>query len=140
MGKLFGHGILVTGDAAGMSMNIGLTVRGMEYALASGYYAAQAVIQAREKGDFTAAGLSVYKKLLDDSFVMQDFNNFKDAPQALDHPRFFNRYPEMAGDIMRDLYEIPAGPKQRIYPTIKSYLSIGELWAMVGDMRRMMKI
>lgn len=140
MGKLFGHGILVTGDAAGMSMNIGLTVRGMEYALASGYYAAQAVLQAREKGDFSAAGLSVYKKLLDDSFVMQDFNNFKDAPQALDHPRFFNRYPEMAGDIMRDLYEIPAGPKQRIYPTVKSYLSIGELWAMVGDMRRMMKI
>lgn len=140
MGKLFGNGILVTGDAAGMSMNIGLTVRGMEYALASGYYAAQAVLQAREKGDFSAAGLSVYKKLLDESFVMQDFNSFKDAPQALDHPRFFNKYPEMAGSIMKDLYEIPAGPKQRIYPTIKSYLSLGELWAMFGDMRRMMKI
>ncbi|MCX5779805.1 MAG: FAD-dependent oxidoreductase, partial [Firmicutes bacterium] len=33
MGKLFGDGILVAGDAAGFSMNIGVTVRGMEYAL-----------------------------------------------------------------------------------------------------------
>ncbi|HBK53573.1 MAG TPA: electron transfer flavoprotein, partial [Syntrophomonas wolfei] len=34
MSKLFGDGILLAGDAAGFSMNIGVTVRGMEYALA----------------------------------------------------------------------------------------------------------
>ena len=34
--KLYGEGILVAGDAAGFSLNIGVTVRGMEYAMASG--------------------------------------------------------------------------------------------------------
>lgn len=140
MGKLFGNGILVAGDAAGMAMNIGITVRGMEYALASGYYAAKAVLKAREKQDFSAASLEIYKKLLDDSFVMKDFVSFKDAPQALDNPRFFNQYPEMVGSMMKDIYEIPAGPKKRIYPTVKSYLSLSELWAMAGDMRKVMKI
>ena len=49
--KLYGEGILVAGDAAGFSLNIGVTVRGMEYAMASGYYAAQAVIQAKARED-----------------------------------------------------------------------------------------
>ncbi|MCX5853848.1 MAG: FAD-dependent oxidoreductase, partial [Deltaproteobacteria bacterium] len=36
MGNLYGNGILAAGDAAGLALNIGFTVRGMEYALASG--------------------------------------------------------------------------------------------------------
>ncbi len=140
MGQLYGHGILVAGDAAGFSMNIGVTVRGMEYALASGYYAAQAVIQAKENNDFTKAGLSIYEKLLNDSFVLKDFKNFKESLEVLEYPRLFTHYPELAGNIMKDLYEVPAGPKPRLYPTIKQYLSMREIWSMVQVGRRMMKI
>lgn len=140
LGKLYGNGILVAGDAAGLAMNIGVTVRGMEYALASGYYAAQAVLQAREKEDFTANSLSVYEKLLNDSFVMKDFAAFKEAPAVLDSSRFFNHYPELVGNIMKDIYEVPAGPKNRLYPTIKKYLTLKEMWSMAGDMRKVMKI
>jgi electron transfer flavoprotein-quinone oxidoreductase len=74
--KLYGEGILVAGDAAGFSLNIGVTVRGMEYAMASGYYAAQAVIQAKAREDFSAASLASYESMLNESFVMQDFKNF----------------------------------------------------------------
>ncbi len=140
MGKLFGDGILVAGDAAGLSMNIGMTVRGMEYAMASGYYAAQAVIKAKEAEDFSAARLSLYENLLNNSFVMKDFKNFKDAPQVLENPRFFNHYPELLGNLLKDVYEVPAGSKDRIFPTVKKYMKIGELWAMAGDMRKVMKI
>lgn len=140
LGKLYGNGILVAGDAAGLAMNIGVTVRGMEYALASGYYAAQAVLQAREKEDFTANSLSVYEKLLNDSFVMKDFAAFKEAPAVLDSSRFFNHYPELVGNIMKDIYEVPAGAKNRLYPTIKKYLTLKEMWSMAGDMRKVMKI
>jgi electron transfer flavoprotein-quinone oxidoreductase len=38
--KLYGNGIIVTGDAAGFALNVGVTVRGMEFALASGLCAA----------------------------------------------------------------------------------------------------
>jgi electron transfer flavoprotein-quinone oxidoreductase len=140
MDKLYGDGILVAGDAAGFSMNIGVTVRGMEYALASGYLAAQAVIQARAKNDFTRAGLATYETLLKNSFVLQDFINFKESLEVLEYPPLFKHYPELAGNIMKDLYAVPAGPKARLYPTVKKYLSMGEMWAMVQVGRRMMKI
>ncbi len=140
VGKLFGDGILVTGDAAGLAMNIGVTVRGMEYALASGYYAAQAVLQAREKADYSAATLAVYEDMLKKSFVLKDFASFKEAPVVLENPRLFNNYPELMGNIMRDVYSIPNGPKNRLYPTIKQYMNLREIWSMFGDMRKVMKI
>lgn len=140
MGKNFGNGILVAGDAAGFSMNIGVTVRGMEYAMASGYYAARAVIQAKEKDDFSAATLAAYESLLNKSFVMADFKNFKESLNVLDYPPLFEHYPKVAGNIMRDLYNIPPGPKDKIYPTVKKYMSMGELWEMVQLVRRMTKI
>jgi len=139
-GQFFGNGILVAGDAAGLSMNIGVTVRGMEYALASGHFAGKTVIKAKEKNDFSAASLSIYEQLLRDSFVMKDFENFKASLHAMENPRLFTVYPQLAGNIMRDLYEIPAGPKARIFPTVKKYLSVGELWSMGRDMWRLMKI
>lgn len=138
--KLYGNGILVAGDAAGLSMNIGVTVRGMEYAMASGYLAAQAVLKAREAGQYSASQLAVYELLLKDSFVMKDFQNFKDAPAALDNPRFFTVYPEMITTMMSELYAVGAGPKERIYPTLKKHLTIRELWDMLGDLRKVRKI
>lgn len=138
--KLTGDGILVAGDAAGFSMNIGVTVRGMEYALATGYYAAQAVLKAREKQDYSAASLAVYEQLLKDSFVMKDFNNFKDAPRALDNPRLFSHYPELLGNVMRDMYNMPAGSKDRLYPTIMKYMRFSELLKMFGDFRKVKRI
>lgn len=139
-GKFFDNGILVVGDAAGLSMNIGVTVRGMEYALASGYLAAKTVIQARESNDYSAASLSIYERLLNESFIMKDFKHFKEAPSALDNQRLFSVYPELAGNVMRDLYEIPSGPKNRIYPTIKKHFPIAEIWRLGRDMWRLKKI
>lgn len=140
MGKLYGDGILAAGDAAGLSMNIGVTVRGMEYAMASGYYAAQAVIQAKEKNDFTKETLSVYETLLNNSFVLTDFKNFKQSLDILDYRPLFAHYPELVGNIMYDMYAVPAGPKAKLYPTVKKHLSMSEMWGMVQLGRRMMKI
>ena len=140
LAQLYGDGILVAGDAAGFSMNIGVTVRGMEYAMASGCFAAQAVIQAKANNDFSKAGLAGYETLLNDSFVLKDFSNFKSSLEVLEYPPLFNHYPELAGNIMKDLYAVPAGAKTRLYPTVKKYLSIGEIWSMAQLARRMMKI
>ena len=58
----------------------------------------------------------------------------------MENPRFFNRYPQLAGDVMRDLYEIPAGSKAKLYPTIKKYMTLGEMWAMLKDFGGVRKI
>jgi electron transfer flavoprotein-quinone oxidoreductase len=140
MGNLYGNGILVAGDAAGLALNIGFTVRGMEYALASGYFAAQTVLKAREAGNFSAVALGIYKRLLEEGFVLQDAKNFQETPAVLSNPRVFTHYPEMIGNLMKDIYAVPAGPKERLYPTLKRHVSLGELWGIVKDMREVMKI
>lgn len=137
---LSGAGIMVAGDAAGFALNMGFTVRGMEYALASGHFAAKAFLKAKAECDFSAVALSAYRKILGESFVLKDFMNFQETPAVLSNPRFFNHYPEFIGNIMKDLYEIPAGPKERIYPTLRKSLTLGELWAMFKDMRGVTKI
>lgn len=140
MGNLFGNGILVAGDAAGLALNIGFTVRGMEYALASGYFAAQAVLKAKATGDFSVNTLNIYKKLLDESFVLQDFRAFQETPNVVGNPRFFSHYPELIGNIMRDVYAVPAGTKRRLFPTLKKHMPLAELWSIFKDMKEVMKI
>lgn len=137
---LHGDGILVAGDAAGFALNMGFTVRGMEYALASGYYAAQTVLKASAAGSFDAETLSEYGRLLQESFVLQDFQNFQATPSFMNNPRFFSHYPELKGNILRDIYRVPAGPKERLYPTIRKYLGWGEMWSIFKDFREVTKI
>lgn len=133
--KLSGDGILVCGDAAGFAMNVGLLVRGMEYAMASGYLAAQAVLEACEKGDYSAATLKRYQELVDESFVGKDFESFKEAPEALDKPYLFERMPQIAGGLMGDLFGVPADrPKDRIWPTVRKYLTFREGRAMLKNL------
>ncbi len=140
LSSLYGNGILVAGDAAGLALNAGFTVRGMEYALASGYFAAQAVMKAKEAGNFGAESLARYEKLLEDHFVLKDFRTFQEAPRVLENPRFFSHYPEMIGNIMKDLYDVDEGPKDRLYQTIRKHISMGEAWALLKDLKGMMKI
>jgi electron transfer flavoprotein-quinone oxidoreductase len=140
MGNLYGNGILVAGDAAGLALNIGFTVRGMEFALASGHFAAQTVMKAKEAGNYGTQTLSMYWRLLEDSFVLTDLKNFQETPAVVGNPRFFDHYPELIGAIMKDVYSVPAGPKERLYATIRKRLTLSELWALFMDLKGVMKI
>ncbi|OED45121.1 oxidoreductase [Endozoicomonas sp. (ex Bugula neritina AB1)] len=102
--KMVGDGVLIAGDAAGMCLNIGYTIRGMDLAVASGEAAAKAVINAKKGEDFSENGLSSYKTLLDDSFIMKDMKLYKNLPGFLDNPRMFTEYPKMVSGIMKDMY------------------------------------
>lgn len=140
LSNLYGNGFLVAGDAAGLALNMGFTVRGMEYALASGCFAARAVLKAKEAGNFNAETLSVYKRLLEESFILQDLKNFQESPAVVGNPRFFTHYPELIGNLMKDMYAIPASTKEKLYPTLKKHLSLGELWSIFKDLKKVMKI
>jgi electron transfer flavoprotein-quinone oxidoreductase len=136
----FADGLLVAGDAAGFCLNVGLTVRGMEFAAASGVLAAQAVKQAREKKDFSAASLSVYQKLLEESFILKDLKTFQHAPAFLDNPRLFRHYPQMAGDLLQSLFTIGSEPKRKFSATIRERASWSEAWEILKDLRKGWKI
>jgi electron transfer flavoprotein-quinone oxidoreductase len=119
MPKLVRDGMLVAGDAAGFALNLGLTVRGMEFAIASGVMAAETAIEALEKNDTSAAALSGYEKRLRESFVMPDMETFRNARDVLDRKRLFTVYPRFICEMFDELFTISDRPKAGLYATAK---------------------
>jgi electron transfer flavoprotein-quinone oxidoreductase len=118
MPKLFADGILVVGDAAGFGLNMLMTVRGMEYALASGAMAAQAIKRARKQNDFSAASLSYYEQLVKDSFIYKELQTFRNVLSFMENPRLFNLYPQVFCGLFEKLMWIDEQPKQKISKTV----------------------
>ncbi|EBL8291835.1 FAD-dependent oxidoreductase [Salmonella enterica] len=110
--ELVGNGVLIAGDAAGMCLNLGFTIRGMDLAIASGEAAARAVLEAKEKNDFTSRGLNGYLRHLEALSVMADLRHYRKVPAMMDNPRLFTRYPQMAAGIMADLFTVDGQPPQ----------------------------
>jgi len=117
MPRLYSDGILIVGDAAGFGLNMLITVRGMEYAVASGVMAAQAIKKARKKGDFSATTLAYYEALLRDSFLLKELETFRHVPSILSNSRLFNYYPQAICDLYQKLMWIDENPKPRLFST-----------------------
>ncbi len=116
--KLVSDGILVAGDAAGLALNMGVTVRGMDFALASGALAARAVKEAKAKNDYSAVALGCYEQSLRDSFVLKDLQTFRSMLDVLDNPRMFNQYPQAITNIFEKMFWIGEQPKEKLSSTV----------------------
>ncbi|HIH4700129.1 TPA: FAD-dependent oxidoreductase [Citrobacter freundii] len=103
--ELVGDGVLIAGDAAGMCMNLGFTIRGMDLAISAGEAAAKTVLSAIKRDDFSKQSLGEYRQHLDDG-PMRDMRMYQKLPAFLDNPRMFTAYPEMAVSIARDLFTV----------------------------------
>lgn len=112
--ELYRDGVLVTGDAAGFCVNLGFTVRGMDFAIESGRLAAETVLKAHELGDFSAAVLADYKKALDYSFIMRDLNSFKGFPTMLSRREIFEGLPALCDDIAGKVFTVDGKPGMNI--------------------------
>lgn len=130
--ELVKDGVLVAGDAAGFCLNVGYTVRGMDLAIASGEAAAKAVLMAKEQNSYSQKELSCYQSLLNDSFVMKDMKLYKDLPSFLDNTRFFTDYPQMAANVMHDLFVIN-GPEKPVRKKILSQVKKVGVMNLIKD-------
>jgi electron transfer flavoprotein-quinone oxidoreductase len=138
--RLVTDGLVVVGDAAGFALNMGVTVRGLDFALASGAMAGQALLRAREQGDFSATSLAHYETLLRDSFVWQDMETFQHMPSFFANPRLFDFYPATACELMEQLVWIGEKPKEKLSTTVvravrQNFLRMDVLKDLLG-MRR----
>ena len=86
----------------------------MEFALASGALAAQTILEAKEKGDFSAKTLSFYEKRLRETFVLQDLMANKEMPGYLENDDFFAFYPERFPGFLEKIMWFGEGPKEKI--------------------------
>lgn len=103
---LCADGFLTVGDAAGFCLNLGVTVRGMDYALSSGVLAGQAVLSAHQKGDFSRQTLATYERILAESFIGKDFETHRGVPAFLANPRLYSVYPAAMTNAFKDLYRV----------------------------------
>jgi electron transfer flavoprotein-quinone oxidoreductase len=110
---LLTDGLLVVGDAAGFVVNYGITIRGMDMAIASGRAAAEAARIALDKGDFSKKTLSHYKHLLRRDFVLKDKEAFKRASQFLLNDRLYSIYPRLVCRLFHK-FMLVKGEKERM--------------------------
>jgi electron transfer flavoprotein-quinone oxidoreductase len=109
---------LVVGDAAGLGLNMLVTVRGMEYAMVSGVLAGRTIKKAKEKNDFSASSLSDYEKLLNGSFILKEMNTFRNSLSILENKRLFLKYPQAISDLFEKVMRVDEHPKESLYKTI----------------------
>jgi electron transfer flavoprotein-quinone oxidoreductase len=103
--RLYGDGYVVVGDATGLVLNLGYTVRGVDFAVHSGHMAAQAITDAHSLGGYSSANLSGYRRRLNGSFVMREMRRHRMMQNLMQSPHVFNAYPRVMVDMAKRLYE-----------------------------------
>lgn len=131
---LYGDGFMVVGDAAGLVLNTGYTVRGMDFAIASGEAAATIVIKAKRVEDYSSKTLIEYQKALENSFVLKDLKTFHKAPSLLENERIYEAYPLLLEDVLTKLFVVNGEPQERLRNSvIHSVGKHGGLWHIAKD-------
>jgi electron transfer flavoprotein-quinone oxidoreductase len=130
--RLCRDGMLVTGDAAGFAVNLGVTVRGMEFAIASGIAAAETILKAREAGDYSEKNLSSYGERLKETFVLKDLQAAAKMPGFLDNDAFFNLYPRTFPELLEKIMWFGEGPREKMGKTLWEGLKSSGLITLRG--------
>ncbi|XIA67464.1 FAD-dependent oxidoreductase [Bradyrhizobium sp. TZ2] len=137
--QLYGEGWVVVGDAA--QFNNAIHREGSNLAMTSGRFAAEAIFQVKSRGlSMTAANLSVYKKMLDDSFVMKDLKKHKDMPMLMhaNSQNFFLTYPQLVSRAMQNYVRVDGTPKaEKEKATLKSFVNARSWTGLFGDAFRL---
>ncbi len=120
--ELVGDGILVAGDAAAFCNVTGLNLEGVNFASHSGILAAETVIQAVQDNEYGKGKLGLYREKLNDSFVLRDLKQHKNAPGMLHNQRIYGDYPEAVCQVMEDIYRIDGKPRSNVPGIMKKSL------------------
>jgi electron transfer flavoprotein-quinone oxidoreductase len=129
--KLFGDGVLLAGDAAGLCYTNGLNLEGMNLAMASGFHAAETVLDAFQKGDFSATQLRHYQSRLEESFVLRDMKTYERSMDFMRNDRLFSVYPSLVSALMERIFQADGKPRPSIgrigWEAAKDALPLGDL-------------
>jgi electron transfer flavoprotein-quinone oxidoreductase len=108
---VYGDGVVVVGDAAGFVNP--LNREGANLAMLSGKLAAQAIVEAKARGDFSAATLSRYRELLDESVVIKDLYKIRNVTDfAHARPHLLRDYPRLLSEVAREYLTVDGVPKK----------------------------
>ena len=107
-------GLMIIGDAAGFTLNTGLTIRGMDLAAGSALAAAEAIEKAFQTMDFGQQSMDQYRALLDSSFVGKDMATYAKAPAFLERPRMYKDYGKLGAEVFYGIFNHDLTPRRHI--------------------------
>jgi electron transfer flavoprotein-quinone oxidoreductase len=122
LGKISTDGLVVVGEAAGLTINSGLTVRGMDLAIGSAVAAAEGIAEAIATDDVSAEGLAAYRRHLEDSFVLADLRTYAKAPAFLERTGMYGAYGELAAALFHDVFALDTTPRKHLVAVAREAL------------------
>jgi electron transfer flavoprotein-quinone oxidoreductase len=123
IGGIVTDGMVVVGDAAGLTLNTGLTVRGMDLAAGSAVAAAEAIGDALDRKDISKASLAAYRDTLFAGFVGQDMKTYAKAPRFLEGKRMYSEYGELFADILYGAFNLDNQPREHLVKVARKSLA-----------------
>jgi len=139
--ELVKDGLILVGDCAGF-VNPSVYKEGSNLAMASGLFAAETVIEAKKKGDFSKKTLDGYVKRLAGSFVVKDLKRYKDVPGLLrSTPELFKEYPERVLELLQGYFTVSDESKEDAHREIKRlFRSKVSVWRLLFDIYRLRRL
>lgn len=111
MPPLAADGFLVAGDAAQMTNPA--YREGSNLAMTAGNLAAETVIEAKKKGDYSKATLTAYVDKLNASYVLPDMEDIQDLEEHVENsPGFLEFYPKLACELAQLRFSADGVPKR----------------------------
>jgi electron transfer flavoprotein-quinone oxidoreductase len=123
IGEIVTDGMVVVGDAAGLTLNTGLTVRGMDLAAGSAVAAAEAIGEALDRKDTSKAALAGYREKLFASYVGQDMKTYAKAPSFLEVERMYKQYGELLANVLYGAFNLDTQPRQHMVKVARKSLA-----------------
>jgi len=138
--KLCGDGIMLAGDAAGF-VDASHFQEGTNLAMYSGVAAAETIIAAKEKGNFSQSTLKEYETKLKNSFVLKDLKKFRRLPKfGKENKRFFSEYPDLFGELLTDYFTMSMKSKGEIEKEVfRKFRKKTKIFRFAKDMLAMIR-
>ncbi|MCA1444745.1 FAD-binding protein [Ensifer sp. IC4062] len=137
--QLFGDGWVVVGDAA--QLNNAVHREGSNLAMTSGRIAGEAIATIKSrKRPMTRDNLSLYKSMLDKSFVVGDLRKYKDMPALLhtNSRNFFITYPRLLSQAAQNFVRVDGTPKiEKERATKAAFIKARSRWGLISDAVRL---
>jgi electron transfer flavoprotein-quinone oxidoreductase len=131
--RLFTDGALVVGDAAQLVNPVNR--EGGNLAMLSGKLAAQAIVEAKARDDFSAMSLSRYRELLDDSVVMADLHKIRNITDfAHVRPHLLRDYPNTLSAMAEEYLRVDGVSKKAKQKKIVGMLKALPKGRLIGDL------
>jgi electron transfer flavoprotein-quinone oxidoreductase len=134
-------GMLLAGDAAGLVLNTGTHVRGMDLAIASGALAGRTAAEAKRSKLGPAACLAHYRAALEGSFVMRELRAHRRAHGVLAMPHLYSHYPEAVAKLAQEFFRVGEdGKTMTVKQAVKRLRKDVLGWRGIRDLMRLNKM